>query len=169
MNIYTLHIRCLFSSVKMYERIPESISYYLNEWFDGKVIFEVDTYFTTKTIGSESFDVNQENAVFANEIKEVKNIINKYDSVLTVSNLNHLDDKYIILVHSGTATAKFAWINAVNFMCDIEERIYFGTLTEDSILQVVKVFIYRLFLLHEAQLNGEPVGIRPEFWVNRNK
>lgn len=96
------------------EMIPVLMEEHLNEWFEGIVNFEIDTYFTTETIGNESFTFGNyfglwDYRVMADAIPEVNGLIDNYQSVITTFSM----DDYEKILHDGGggATVKYAYIN----------------------------------------------------------
>ncbi len=88
---------------KLCSVIPSKISYYLNKWFEGRVIFEVDTYFTRETIKDEdTFDCGVLSTglfaynIFGDDIAEIKDIVDEYECTLTT----HSFDDYNSLLHA---------------------------------------------------------------------
>lgn len=94
--------------------LPGILSSYLNDWFEGKVIFEVDTYFTTSAVLSESFDFGLNSNLqrvyylFADDIPELNEIINDYYSILNTVGMN--DYNYQLHDSSGLAEFKYGEI-----------------------------------------------------------
>ena len=89
------------------ELISVEISKVLNEWFDGLVIFEIDSYFTTVTLGSESFNIGGDTcSIMAYNIPEISGILNNYRSIITTLNMNDYDG----LLHNaaGLGEKKYA-------------------------------------------------------------
>lgn len=104
---------------KTYDLIPERISDYLNNLFENKVKFEVDTFFTTKPIGIESYYdfeyIDSNNLVgngsfevFAIRVPELFPILGDYRSIITTGGMNDFQDK--IHAYGGIATTKYAYI-----------------------------------------------------------
>lgn len=104
---------------KTYDLIPERISDYLNNLFENKVKFEVDTFFTTKPIGIESYydfeHIENKNyigidyhSVNASSMPELYPILNDYRSIITTGGMN--DFEYKIHKYAGIADTKYAYI-----------------------------------------------------------
>lgn len=87
---------------KLCSVIPAKVSQYLNKWFEGRVIFEVDTYFTRETIkdkdtfvcGLSSTKLFEYN-IFGDDIAEIKDIIDEYECTL----VSHSFNDYNSLLH----------------------------------------------------------------------
>jgi len=97
--------------------IPQKFSDCLNEWFDGKVIFEVDTYFTIHPLGTEEnrlggvdFSKTSYHAegisyhLYPSAIPEIKDILEQYHSSLSTHCLN--DRESLLRDFAGVATNK---------------------------------------------------------------
>lgn len=94
--------------------LSDKVREYLNLWFDGKVKFEVDTYFTCETVGEDSVTkASTPNfrcySVDANFIPET-GVLNKlYHSVLTAFGMN--DYEYLLHDGAGSAWVKYGVVN----------------------------------------------------------
>lgn len=80
--------------------IPAKVSQYLNKWFEGRVIFEVDTYFTREVVkdgftGGLNSNGNIDHYLTGVNIAEIKDIIDEYECTLTT----HSFDDYNSLLH----------------------------------------------------------------------
>jgi len=96
------------------ELIPVYMSDYLNDWFDGFVDFSIDSYFTTRAIGSESIIYAdhygfKEHQLWAFDIVEMNKIIDDYDSVITVFSMEDYND--VLHCTGGMAGYKYAYIH----------------------------------------------------------
>lgn len=95
--------------------IPYQVSKYLNEWFDGAVNFQVDTYFTTVPLGRESFSCGTNSSdkscyyIFANKISEITGILDNYRSVIITFGMNDYDS--LLRGAAGVATNKYAAVH----------------------------------------------------------
>ena len=91
--------------------MPRQFADCLNDWFDGKVRFEVDVYFTTTPMGKENFS-SGDNAgkrtysLMAYDLPEVAHLLDRYRSIATYFGMND----YQNLLHSvgGLAEKKYA-------------------------------------------------------------
>ena len=63
--------------------VAKSIYDLLNEWFDGEVHFEVDSYYTVQTIKENSFPVRGSNQLYSDNISEVFDLMYSYHNILT--------------------------------------------------------------------------------------
>lgn len=94
--------------------IPPKLSYYLNKWFEGRVIFEFDIYFTREVIKKESFDWGMDSqhhrdyALQGDKIPEIDDIIDEYECTMVTCNLK--DTSWLLRHGTGLATAKHAMI-----------------------------------------------------------
>jgi hypothetical protein len=95
---------------------------YLNAMLNGAVVFTVDTYFTTQTIGRENITQGVTTAlggttlvydymVFANNIPEIGGVawVNDYKTVITTFGMN--DVQNLLHVTAGTGGQKYASIH----------------------------------------------------------
>ena len=85
----------------------------LNEWFDGKIKFEVDSYYTTQTV-TEGFDCGLYNGdfydygLFANDIAEIGELNYAYNNTITTIGCHDYDNKLFQV--SGVAGIKNAFV-----------------------------------------------------------
>lgn len=83
----------------------------LNDMLDGLVTFEVDSYFTTKSISEKCFENEKKNiCIYANQIPELveSGMLDNYRSVLAVYSFDR--DKNLLTDWSGSADVKYATI-----------------------------------------------------------
>lgn len=120
---------------KILSLVPNKLEEYLNEWFDGKVIFEFDTYYTIIPLGSDSIvgSLNgylRSYGIFANDISEVNDILADYSSIITTFGLND----YSGLLHSvgGAAGKKYAYVHIESILLgwninfdSLQEKYYY--------------------------------------------
>ncbi len=91
----------------------EKIYDLLNEWFRGDVIFEVDSYYTTKTItkgfkGGTTSGGNTDYQLFANRIAELMGINYAYHNTITTIGCH--DYEHNLFFGAGTAGLKDACV-----------------------------------------------------------
>ncbi len=94
--------------------LSDKVREYLNLWFDGKVKFEVDTYFTCDTVGEDSVDSGNaagfiDYFVNANFIPETGELNKLYHSVLTAFGMN--DYEHLLHNSAGLAWVKYGAVN----------------------------------------------------------
>ncbi len=94
--------------------LSDKVREYLNLWFDGKVKFEVDTYFTCDTVGEDSVDSGNAAGfisydVDANFIPETGELNKLYHSVLTAFGMN--DYEHLLHNSAGSAWVKYGVVN----------------------------------------------------------
>ncbi len=84
---------------KIFSQYANRISQYLNEWFKGEVVFEIDTYYTLDPIQSNDFTVASygsmggvEYFIRGDKVNELKEIYNPYGSMLCVFNMGDYDN-----------------------------------------------------------------------------
>lgn len=97
--------------IEICKTITEQVRRYLNDLLDGLVNFEVDEYFTTAPVGSESIsNGNVVNYIDAYEIPEIFNsgIQKEYQSVLTVFCMD--DYGYEFRTAAGVAGSKYGTV-----------------------------------------------------------
>ncbi len=94
-EIYSINHEISIPEIKICEQITYEVSNTLNEWFEGKVYFEFDSFFTSSAIDARSYQLYtllsppymaypQDNVV-APCVLEVAPILKNYRSVLTTS------------------------------------------------------------------------------------
>ncbi len=93
--------------------VTDKMQICLNQWFEGKVKFEIDSYFTLIPVGTDSFSSgtsgdNVDYTLYGNDIPELATLNNLYHSVLTAFCMNDYQD----LLHfcSGVAGNKYGCI-----------------------------------------------------------
>lgn len=111
--------------------LSDKVREYLNLWFDGKVKFEVDTYFTCDTVGEDSVDSGNAAGfisydVDANFIPETGELNKLYHSVLTAFGMN--DYEYLLHRSAGSAWVKYGVVNI--------EGLVFGQVIEQLIEEI---------------------------------
>lgn len=103
---------------KICELIPVQYAKYLNEWFEGSVVFEVDAYFTTSAVGQEVFTrgisawETRHYFIKANNIPEVGPILKDYRSVTTAFCMNDYDT--LLHMPGGLGGNKYAAVHLEN-------------------------------------------------------
>ncbi len=91
------------------KQIAGIMSGYLNEWFSGKVIFEVDTYFLTQPLSEANFAGDDVDDLYASRVPEVRNMLDKYNSILSLYDVNDDANDFIEpLVKGVCGHPKFA-------------------------------------------------------------
>ncbi len=91
----------------------------LNEWFDGIVKFEVDSYFTLSAVHTESFSGGRTMAghishtLYTKNMPELSNLNGLYHSTLASFNMN--DYEYLLRSGSGSGSAKYGCINMEDY------------------------------------------------------
>ena len=93
--------------------------YYLNDCFEGRVKFEVDSYYTLDTVGSESFTCYMGRSrliycTYSKDIKETEPLNNLYHSVITTSGLS--DYEHLISESSTIAMKKYGYTDMDEFL-----------------------------------------------------
>jgi len=106
-----VHYRISDITRQLYNEITKRFSDYLNSMLDGLVKFEVDSYFTTQSIGEKNFSNRPyDKSIYADEIPELVNsdILNNYRSVLTTFSLGQIRQLYPN--YSGIAHIKYGCV-----------------------------------------------------------
>ena len=89
---------------------PIVMSRYLNDWFGGEVIFEIDSYYLTERVSEESFlyvpGVSDLYALATHKL--LAPLVNSYHSFLTVFGLNDYDGRLANRSIAGSAHRKYA-------------------------------------------------------------
>lgn len=93
--------------------VAKSIYNLLNEWFDGKVQFEVDSYYTIKTIKEDSFPVKGNNQLYSTQIEEVFDLMYDYHNILTTVGYGEYESE--LTYWAGTSTIKNACVKFGNY------------------------------------------------------
>lgn len=99
----------------------------LNEWFEGIVKFEVDSYFTLSAVHTESFSrrytVNDkiDYTLYTKDMPELSNLNGLYHSTLASFNMN--DYEYLLRSGSGSGSAKYGCINMENYFMNPTEKL----------------------------------------------
>ena len=111
--------------------LSDKVREYINLWFDGKVKFEVDTYFTCDTVGEDSVDSGNAAGfisydVDANFIPETGELNKLYHSVLTAFGMN--DYEHLLHRSAGSAWVKYGVVNI--------EGLVFGQVIEQLIEEI---------------------------------
>lgn len=113
-QIFNLDYKMILPELKISEQIPEIISEFLNDGFNGKVHFELDAYYTNTTLDTNcyksglSYYGNYEYYIFPPNMAEVAPILKNYRSVLTFA--AYKDPDGIIHQAAGYGSNKFACI-----------------------------------------------------------
>ena len=105
---YPVYYKMTDFDIEICKTITKQVSRYFNDMMDGLVTFEVDEYFTTEPVRTESIRfLDTVNALYADDIPEIKDsgIYKNYESVLT---LFHMDDyDYRFRDCAGIANIKY--------------------------------------------------------------
>lgn len=189
------------------ELIPGQISDKLNTWFDGSVIFEVDTFYITETVLTEYYNDRQPgwdlgqsptntHSIDAFSIPQTSRIVKDYRSVILTGSMDDFEGK--LHDYSGLASDKYAYVvfEDLQKMCKIysmqeiisldpfiwdfhidtylhefthtvEESIdayEFHKVIEHYWLKNNNFNVIRLYLLNQAEIDREIVGIPMSFW-----
>lgn len=186
------------------KQIAGRMSDYLNDWFVGKVKFEIDTYFTTNVVGTDDFLYSPE-LLDPIRMKEVKHLYDKYDSLLAFYDINDYNGEFREPAFAGMASYKRGFVYLERFMelafankmlaekvmqgdesvehiwdlsiidtglheftHTIESRYHYGELysfDEYCFRQGHSPESIRRYLLCEAEMDGQKVGIPSTFWT----
>ncbi len=140
--------------------LSDKVREYLNLWFDGKVKFEVDTYFTCDTVGEESVDSGNAAGfisydVDANFIPETGELNKLYHSVLTAFGMN--DYEHLLHNSAGLAGVKYGVVNIEGLVDgyvieqlieDIRNCDYYDDDTQDGTVanakSIIETFMHEL-------------------------
>lgn len=101
------------------ELIPGQISDKLNSWFDGSVVFEVDTFYITETVLTEFYNdlqpgwslgqpTSNSHRIDAFSIPQTSSIVKDYRSVILTGSMNDFEGK--LHNYSGSASDKYAYV-----------------------------------------------------------
>ncbi len=88
---------------------PILMSDYLNEWFRGEVVFEVDSYYMLESVGSESFNFvpGVSGAYEISKVRLLPSFIHSYHSLLSVFSVNDYDNYLTNGGIAGAASRKY--------------------------------------------------------------
>ncbi len=114
--------------IEICKTVTKQMSNYLNDMLDGLVTFEIDEYFTTVPVGSDSIRYgNKVNSIYARDIPEISNlgIDTNYQSIMTTFCMNDYD--YEFRDCSGIAMKKYG--------CVYLESVYRGNLINNQPLE----------------------------------
>lgn len=193
-SMVNVHYRMSDSVRQICGDITRLFSKTLNDMLDGLVKFEVDSYFTSQTIGKDS--VTNGNGIYAEDIWELTSIgiLDEYRAVLTTFSFD--GNPNLLYSSSGSAHLKYATIpldrqfnkvNAFSFDSAIEVYVHeFIHTIEQGIVsyeyhqaigsnnQVLTTLeSSKLYLLNQCPINlndgydsGERVGIPYTYWTN---
>lgn len=107
---------------KLCKMIPQKLEEKLNEIFYGLINFETDAYYTKEPVTNDMLHGGDGDIAFdplwtsAEDIPEVRPLINKYRTVMTTFNLNDYDEKYHTTLLAGMGSRKFAEIYLDSFL-----------------------------------------------------
>lgn len=113
---------------KLCKMIPQKLEEKLNEIFYGLINFEIDAYYTKEPVtndmisGSTGDPINSPISITAEDIPEVRPLINKYRAVMTTFNLNDYDKEYHELNLKGMGSRKFADIYLDSLLLEVYGR-----------------------------------------------
>ncbi len=111
------------------KQIAGRISTYLNNWFAGKVKFEVDSYFTTEVLDEEDFLYSH--MLDPIRMKEVKHLCTKYDSLLALFDMNDNDFEFKEPAVRGLGWGKRGCVYLEYFM----EGAFFNKIYAEKVMQ----------------------------------
>ncbi len=111
--------------LKICKNVTTLLNTHLNDMLDGLVTFEIDEYYTTVPVGTESINyLDTDNIIDAYDIPEINNldILKNYWSVLTVFNMGDYSSEF----HgdAGMATEKYGMVHL--------ESVYTGCIINDE-------------------------------------
>jgi hypothetical protein len=100
---------------QIHQEAATLFSNYLNAIFNGEVVFNVDTYDTTVALTKANFTTAQSldflsYGIFPEKVPEVKQLEDKYDTIITTFNL----EDYSFQLHNitGSTMGKYAYLHA---------------------------------------------------------
>lgn len=135
-DVFEVDYRMELYERETYKLIQGRISSYLNDWFDGDIVFEVDTFFATVPISIESFyDFesiqgnfelrSDSHRIYADRIPEIYPLLGKYRSIITTGGMNDYEQN--IHNFAGIAKHKYAYIAM--------ESLFYGFLLSNDPLE----------------------------------
>ncbi|MCI9010103.1 MAG: hypothetical protein HFE27_02845 [Clostridia bacterium] len=105
---------------------------YLDDMMDGFVTFEIDEYYTTVPVLTENFQTSPgDNTLLPNRIPEVSELLDEYDSVVSLINLE--DPRSTVRMCAGMANPKYAQVYLDSFFYWFNNDTYTDDLDFDYI------------------------------------
>ena len=105
---------------------------YLDDMMDGFVTFEIDEYYTTVPVLTENFRTSPgHNTLLPNRIPEVSELLDEYDSVVSLFNLE--DTRSTVRMCAGMANPKYAQVYLDSFFYLFNNDTYTDDLDFDYI------------------------------------
>ena len=148
----------------MCSAITDKMQLCLNQWFEGRVKFEIDSYFTLQPVGTESFSGAEDKTLYANNMPEMCNLTNLYHSVLTAFCMNDNQG----LLHSvnvcGVAGKKYGCIYIENVLRSpktnniplhkfLQEQMDNEDISDDN-AYIIRTFLHEFVHTCETTLGG---------------
>ncbi len=147
-------------------KIAEVFSEYLNDIFEGLVLFEVDTYYTTEPLGEENIHIAwgqgvledvgrlvKKHNIFADKIPEVRAFITEYQSIITLFSFgDYPRDQADLYDIGGSAYQKFASVEIGDGgYSDIYGNVFYGTLNtcvHELVHTIEQGMVYDVYEFH---------------------
>ncbi len=105
---------------------------YLDDMMDGFVTFEIDEYYTTVPVLTENFQTSPgDNTLLPNRIPEVSELLDEYDSVVSLINLEDMNST--VRKCCGLANPKYAQVYLDSFFYSFNNYTYTDDLDFDYI------------------------------------
>lgn len=163
---------------KIFALVPQIASEYLNAWFEGKVLFEVDAYFTTVPVGTVTDRVSNSGYVggsgdstisgsatlgyelYAYNIPEVRELLGKYHSVLNTYGFNDYEAVLAPITFAGASEGKkygVIWIEP-NLWNEVQRlpSFYQALLERDESYTEMLIDTYLHEFIHTIEAYYEP-------------
>ena len=147
-------------------KIAELFSEYLNDIFDGLVLFEVDTYYTTESLGEENIQVSwtqgvledigrlvKTHRIYADKIPEVRPFITEYQSIITLFSFgDYPRDQADLYDINAAGRQKFASVNILQAGYDSVTESYLRNRMEGCVHELIHTIeqgmVYDVYEFH---------------------
>lgn len=174
-QIFNLDYKMILPELKISEQIPEIISEFLNDGFNGKVHFELDAYYTNIALDKKCFEGGlsyygrDDYSILPVLITEVKNILKNYRTVMTTA--GYRDPDRIIHQASGYAHTKYATLPFEEVYHGIDFTKPFSKDNEISKAQVLEGYIHEfIHTIEQAkELNLDNLHEYGAYFSNANR
>lgn len=103
-----VHSKMQTLDYRMSKWVAETMQGLLNEWFEGKQRFEIDSYYTTKVVRREDFPEIPREGLFADKLPETAYLTHFYHNTLLTYGLD--DYQFNLRGHAGLAGRKNAYV-----------------------------------------------------------
>ncbi len=164
---YVVDYKMSYMEKKIYAFIPAKFGEYLNEWFAGKVIFEVDAYYTIQAFGSTENRVGRGDAVsnrlsWPQRIPEIHDMLDDYHGAIGSDSMN--DPLGALRENEGEASAKYGAVSfdsillSYNISAKTKQETYERLLSGLYWDELLEVYLHEFTHTIEMRVPWESVG-----------